>query len=573
MQSIEEDKKCEGAFVMKEKLLRYFLLLFLASILTLSACSFQWSQFTFQQPVAASFWDLQVQTWNKRISSKELTLTDYGKRLGIEVISPKFERFAANLSFQVSGKIEKWQSLQTKFIKLEVVALEPKTNKLPNAFTYFVPIQGGRFTQEITLFARDGLYQVKIMAPEQHSAEYLPVTTFQVMNLNPELALDIQYSQEAIQRDWKLTNPHGGYITANGFFELNGSGTTEKVHIRIRKGEQTWEREIQTPQGQLQEEFPLPYGVGLYEVQIWIPSKENPEQKVIGATLYVNNQLAKSASKIQYTDLYEQRGLKLFLPEEEYLQAKFVHSIRGEIDPKAPMAKQTEYVVIQIMKGKDKATYFVPVEEGFFNWRVGLRFGAGMYQVTLLVPEVNQTKTTTFRFYPVARWKVWSDADRDLRDLMPSRGIQSADPEIRQFAKQITRGKKNDYEKVKAIYEFVAKHIEYDLEKLKNNDYEWTDGALKTLTTRKGVCQDFSFLTLALLRSIDLPARFIEGEAGGQQHAWVEAWVDGRWISMDPTWGAGVLEDGRFIKKYEEKYFDPSPELFNKTHTRKGVVY
>jgi hypothetical protein len=558
---------------MREKLIRYFLLLFLTSILTLSACNYQWSQFTFHQPVIASFWDLQVQTWNKRISSKELTISDFGEKLGVEIVSPKFERFAANLSFQVSGKIEKWQSLQTKFIKIEVAALEPKTNKLPNTFTYFVPIHDGRFLQEISLFARDGMYQVKIMAPKQQSAEYIPVTTFQVMNLNPELALDIQYTREAKEQDWKLTNPNGGYITADGFFKLSGRGKTEKVQIRIRKGEETWERDVQTPEGQLQEEFPLPYGIGLYEVQVWIPAKGRPDQKVLGATLYVNNQLSDNDSKIQYTDLYKQRGIKLFLPEKEYLQAKFVHTIRGKIDLEAPLAKQTEYVVIQIMKGKDKATYFVPVEKGFFDWRVGLRFGAGMYQVTLLVPEVNQTKTNTFRFYPVAHWKVWSDADRDLRDLMPSRGIQSASPEIRRIAKQVTRGKKNDYEKVKAIYEFVAKNIEYDIDKMKNNGYEWTDGALKTLITRKGVCQDFSFLTLALLRSIDLPARFIEGEAGGQQHAWVEAWVDGRWISMDPTWGAGILENERFIKKYEEKYFDPTPEFFNKTHTRKGVVY
>jgi transglutaminase-like putative cysteine protease len=62
----------------------------------------------------------------------------------------------------------------------------------------------------------------------------------------------------------------------------------------------------------------------------------------------------------------------------------------------------------------------------------------------------------------------------------------------------------------------------------------------------KGVCQDFAHVTLALLRAIGLPARYVSGylhptvnaEIGattaGQSHAWVEFWA-GDWIAVDPT--------------------------------------
>ena len=62
----------------------------------------------------------------------------------------------------------------------------------------------------------------------------------------------------------------------------------------------------------------------------------------------------------------------------------------------------------------------------------------------------------------------------------------------------------------------------------------------------KGVCQDFAHVTLALLRAIGLPARYVSGylhptvnaEVGettaGQSHAWVEFWA-GDWIAVDPT--------------------------------------
>jgi transglutaminase-like putative cysteine protease len=62
----------------------------------------------------------------------------------------------------------------------------------------------------------------------------------------------------------------------------------------------------------------------------------------------------------------------------------------------------------------------------------------------------------------------------------------------------------------------------------------------------KGVCQDFAHVTLALLRAIGLPARYVSGylhpvveaEVGettaGESHAWVEFWA-GDWVAVDPT--------------------------------------
>jgi transglutaminase-like putative cysteine protease len=62
----------------------------------------------------------------------------------------------------------------------------------------------------------------------------------------------------------------------------------------------------------------------------------------------------------------------------------------------------------------------------------------------------------------------------------------------------------------------------------------------------EGVCQDFAHVTLALLRAVGLPARYVSGylhpaveaEVGettaGESHAWVEFWA-GDWVAVDPT--------------------------------------
>lgn len=76
---------------------------------------------------------------------------------------------------------------------------------------------------------------------------------------------------------------------------------------------------------------------------------------------------------------------------------------------------------------------------------------------------------------------------------------------------------------------------------------------LDALREGKGVCQDFAHLTLILLRSMGIPARYVSGylhphkEAvvgdtiDGQSHAWVQAWTGG-WWNFDPTNDAAINE-------------------------------
>ncbi len=67
------------------------------------------------------------------------------------------------------------------------------------------------------------------------------------------------------------------------------------------------------------------------------------------------------------------------------------------------------------------------------------------------------------------------------------------------------------------------------------------------LEVRKGVCQDFSHIMIALVRGLGIPCRYVSGYlytgAGyhdrsrvDASHAWVEAWLpDLGWIGFDPT--------------------------------------
>ncbi|MFT4166616.1 MAG: transglutaminase family protein [Microlunatus sp.] len=66
-----------------------------------------------------------------------------------------------------------------------------------------------------------------------------------------------------------------------------------------------------------------------------------------------------------------------------------------------------------------------------------------------------------------------------------------------------------------------------------------TDGAVRTLLSREGVCRDFAHLAVALLRSLNVPARVAAVYAPGlspmEFHAVAEALVGGRWWVVDAT--------------------------------------
>jgi transglutaminase-like putative cysteine protease len=66
-----------------------------------------------------------------------------------------------------------------------------------------------------------------------------------------------------------------------------------------------------------------------------------------------------------------------------------------------------------------------------------------------------------------------------------------------------------------------------------------TDGAVDTLLAARGVCRDYAHLVVALLRAMEIPARFVAVYAPGLQpmdfHAVAEAYLDGAWYVVDST--------------------------------------
>lgn len=169
--------------------------------------------------------------------------------------------------------------------------------------------------------------------------------------------------------------------------------------------------------------------------------------------------------------------------------------------------------------------------------------------------------------------------------LEPDNFVDSDNPAIKKKALEITKGITDDYEKVKAVHDWIADNIWYDYDGL-NQKSEIEYIASEVLVSKKSVCQGFADLAAAFLRSLGIPTKVTNGYAMGvgtsevwtndiltsnqSNHAWNESYVNGRWVIYDCTWDS----DNKYINGEYSKdtgctghcYFDLTLERFSNTH-------
>lgn len=120
--------------------------------------------------------------------------------------------------------------------------------------------------------------------------------------------------------------------------------------------------------------------------------------------------------------------------------------------------------------------------------------------------------------------------------IYPSRYCQS--DRLLRLAGDEFGGLWRGYRRVKAIQDWVQRHVKFT-----SNVSNSTTSAFDTLIERAGVCRDFAHLMIALCRAVNIPARFVTGTDYGADpalgppdfHAYVEAYVGGRWYIFDPS--------------------------------------
>ncbi|MDZ7372603.1 MAG: transglutaminase-like domain-containing protein [candidate division KSB1 bacterium] len=132
------------------------------------------------------------------------------------------------------------------------------------------------------------------------------------------------------------------------------------------------------------------------------------------------------------------------------------------------------------------------------------------------------------------RWLRAEEQEAYAAWLQPEIQAPSDHPEIRALADSLRNGATHPLEAVQRVCAWIHSHIRYEIT---------GSDALTCLRTRRGDCGPQSYLAVALLRALGIPARLAGGllYVGGRfgQHNWVEAYLgeEPGWVPVDPTTG------------------------------------
>ena len=174
---------------------------------------------------------------------------------------------------------------------------------------------------------------------------------------------------------------------------------------------------------------------------------------------------------------------------------------------------------------------------------------------------------------------------------------------IKNVSDRVTQGAYTDYEKLLKIYEYTAKNFYYDsvafsthsmqfadpYDNIRNFEYGYSSSN-SSMGRVYTTCQGYSAIFTALARAQGIPTRFVYGHRLAvpshdwrtednidvRDHWWVESYVNGRWIFIDPTVGTTnkynkTTGEWTYTGLTNYTYFDPSEDQIATSHVYMNI--
>ena len=158
---------------------------------------------------------------------------------------------------------------------------------------------------------------------------------------------------------------------------------------------------------------------------------------------------------------------------------------------------------------------------------------------------------------------------------------------VKAMSDEIVGGETDDYRKLFLLHRWVAENIYYDYDYYYGDDYTYYDSD-SILENKRSVCEGYANLLRDLVLAQNIPCMKVTTYALGvsvgggsyaikteyadtrsSNHAHVEAFVDGRWVAMDPTWDSNnKYQNGEYVTKATNGflYFDIATDMLALNH-------
>ncbi|QTE22243.1 transglutaminase domain-containing protein [Polaribacter cellanae] len=167
---------------------------------------------------------------------------------------------------------------------------------------------------------------------------------------------------------------------------------------------------------------------------------------------------------------------------------------------------------------------------------------------------------------------------------------------VEDLATKIDNDFSKDEEKARAAFFWLAKNIRYNLKEFYNPKqrsirFSYASEAEKlqklqaaknnlvnaTFKTKQGVCEEYAQSFKRICDLLGLNSKVIKGyarntpneigiPANTTNHAWNAIQLNEKWIILDATWAAGYEYNGKWIRKFNNYFYNIPKEKIFKTH-------
>ncbi|MDO4475730.1 MAG: transglutaminase domain-containing protein [Lachnospiraceae bacterium] len=112
----------------------------------------------------------------------------------------------------------------------------------------------------------------------------------------------------------------------------------------------------------------------------------------------------------------------------------------------------------------------------------------------------------------------------------------------------------SDYEKVKAVYDYICSTVNYDYSGDNSNRVRFS--AYGAMIDNSCVCQGYALSIYRMLLTLGVDCHLIPGTGCGEAHAWNVVKIGGAYYNLDATWDAGTNGNYFYFLRSDANFFD-----------------
>ncbi|MBB4823318.1 transglutaminase-like putative cysteine protease [Sporosarcina luteola] len=165
--------------------------------------------------------------------------------------------------------------------------------------------------------------------------------------------------------------------------------------------------------------------------------------------------------------------------------------------------------------------------------------------------------------------KIWSDGNIQFTYSVPVATVKDHQKQlhtkVKSVLKSVNKPRSSDFEKVKAIHDYLVHNVAYDGQNYKRKTVPASSySAYGSLINGIAVCDGYTKAAQLLMNQLGIENHYVSGFANGEEHSWNLVKLDGNYYHLDITWD-DPLPDRKGTMRYT--YFLVTADYLKKDHS------